>query len=349
MPPRLHPPGRLVRRLRLLRRPVFLPLIATFLFTGFHAPPAAADLDVVFALDTTGSMSGELREVQERVRQLAVSIAKARDGERIRFGIVAYRDRGDDYITRLSPLTPDIETSRTFLDSLEAGGGGDGPESVVAALAVALRDMDWDLSDTTERQIFLIGDAPPHLDYGDEPTPEELIAEARRSRIVIQAIGCRSLPGRGVAFFRQMAYGTEGSYQHIGRVRAARPGALTEAMDRTVTSTAGVLREGDPLPVTWLHHEEVPLDDPGPRGILVRQGGPHGVGQGIDGGDFLPCSLEVHLPVGLDLTADPTTRLGPDGLTVELDLSPGPGGVHRFSMASCPPLATPIHVLQGGA
>jgi len=343
---RLHTPGR-----RRLRRPhLLLALTAALFLAGLHAPPATADLDVVFALDTTGSMSGEIREVQQRVQQLAVSIAKARDGERIRFGIVAYRDRGDEYITRLSPLTEDIETSRVFLESLRADGGGDGPESVVAALAVALRDMEWDRSDSTERQIFLIGDAPPHLDYGDEPTPEELIEQARRTRIVIQTIGCRSLPAQGIAFFRRMAYGTEGSYQHIGRVRAAQPGALTEALDRTVTSTgAGVPHGGEPLPITWLHHEEIPPGAPGPRGILVRQGGPEGAGQGADGGDFLPCSLEVHLPAGLDLTADPTTRLGPDGLTVELALGPGEGGLHRFSMATCPPLATPIHVLHGGA
>jgi hypothetical protein len=210
--------------------------------------------------------------------------------------------------------------------------------------------MAWDPSDATERQIFLIGDAPPHLDYGGEPTPEALIEEARRARIVIQAIGCRSLPPHGVAFFRRIAYATEGSYQHIGRVRAARPGALTEAMDRTVTSTReGVPDRGRTVPVTWLHHREVPPDDPGPSGILVRQGGPEGVGQGPGGEAFLPCSLEVHLPVGLGLTADPETRLGPDGLTVELALGPGDGGVDRFQLETCPPLATPIHVVYGGA
>ena len=82
-------------------------------------------------------------------------------------------------------------------------------------------------------QIFLIGDAPPHLDYADDPEPEELVAEARRSRIVINAIGCRSLYGTGVEFFRALAYATEGSYQHIGRLTSARPGELTEALGRS--------------------------------------------------------------------------------------------------------------------
>ena len=128
------------------------------------AIPAAADLDVVFVLDTTGSMGGEIREVQERVRQLAVDLARARDGERLRYGIVAFRDRGDAYVTLPFDLSEDIGAAETFLSSLTADGGGDGPESIVAAIAAALWEMSWDRSDGVERQIFLVGDAPPHLD-----------------------------------------------------------------------------------------------------------------------------------------------------------------------------------------
>ena len=50
---------------------------------------------------------------------------------------------------------------------------------------------------------------------------------------MINAIGCRSLYGTGVEFFRALAYATEGSYQHIGRLTSARPGELTEALGRS--------------------------------------------------------------------------------------------------------------------
>ncbi len=216
-----------------------LTLLTTLILALFACPsPAAADLDVVFVLDTTGSMGGELREVQDRVQQLAISLAEIREGERIRYGIVAYRDRGDEYVTSVFDLSSDIAAAGKFLASLSANGGGDGPESVVAALVAALWEMSWDRSAGIDRQIFLVGDAPPHLDYGDEATPEQLIEEARRARIVINTIGCRSLPSHGVEFFRSMAYATEGSYQHIGRVSAAGAGTVTEAVSRSMTTAA---------------------------------------------------------------------------------------------------------------
>ena len=323
-----------------------LPL-AFVLILGAAGPARAvrvADLDVVFVLDTTGSMSGELREVQERVEQLAVSLSQAYAGARIRFGIVAYRDRGDEYVTRVSPLTEDVAASRAFLVSLRADGGGDGPESVVAGLAAAIREMSWDLSGATERQLFLIGDAPPHLDYGDEPAPEELVEEARRARIVVNAIGCRSLPAEGVDFFRRFAYATEGRYQHIGRVRAARSGALAEAVSRAVTSRHEGAGDGAEVPLTWTHSDAAVETS----GILVRQGPPRAAEQG-PGDAPRSCSLEVLLPPGLGLEGEPRARLGGRGLEVELAVAAGgEGGLQAFAMETCPPLATPVHVVLGG-
>jgi hypothetical protein len=317
-------------------------LIAPLLIALFAAAPAAADLDVVFVLDTTGSMGGEIREVQERVRQLAVSLARAREGELLRYGIVAYRDRGDEYVTLPFDLSDDVGAAEGFLSSLRANGGGDGPESVVAALAAGLHEMSWDRSDDVERQIFLIGDAPPHLDYHGEPTPDELIDEARRARIVINAIGCRSLPPQGVTFFRSLAYATEGSYQHIGRVEAARTGALTEALGRSVIAASDAA-DGRELMVAWLAHTETDS-----TGILVRQGGPGGVGQSRDGDGLDPCTLEIRLPPGYALRHPPLVRLGSDRLWVELVLTEGPGGRELYSLSECPPASTPISVVLGG-
>ena len=339
---RLH--SSLSSRLGLRRTPsAAWGLLAALVVTSFAvASPARADLDVVFALDTTGSMGGELQEVQERVRQLAASLAESRPGERLRFGIVAYRDRGDEYVTKTLPLTPDVATANAFLGRLEAGGGGDGPESVVAALAASLREMPWDLSDTVDRQIFLIGDAPPHLDYGDDPDPESLVAEARRDRIVIHAIGCRSLSGSGIDFFRTMAYSTEGTYQHIGRVRAARPGALTRALDETARRSARPVERGEAIEVAWRLHDASPTE-----GITARIGRAD-VLQGSDGEPR--CVLEVLLPPGGALEDVPRVRLASDGLHAVLPVGPGEGGRDVFDLGidPCPPLGTPVHLDLGG-
>jgi len=325
------------------RPPFALRWIIPFAVSWLVAAPASADLDVVFVLDTTGSMGGELREVTERVRQLAVDLALARDGERLRWGIVAYRDRGDDYVTLPFDLSVDVGAAQAFLSGLRADGGGDGPEAVVAAVETALFELSWDRSDGVDREIFLIGDAPPHLDYADDPEPEALIAEARRARIVINAIGCRSLPQSGVSFFRTLAYATEGSYQHIGRVTSARPGELTEALGRTVTA-GGDTGGGRELAAEWIAH----LDGES-SGILVRQGGPDGVGQSRDGDGLAPCTLEIRLPSGFALVVPPRVRLDGRALHVELALGEGPGGIELYSISGCPPTTTPVDVVLGGA
>lgn len=316
-------------------------IVAMALGAWLLAVPAAADLDVVFVLDTTGSMGGEIREVQQRVHQLTEALAAAYDGQRLRYGVVAYRDRGDDYVTRHFDLSQNVDEATRFLDSLSANGGGDGPESVVAAISVALGTLSWDLSDGVDRQLFLIGDAPPHLDYDDEPTPDQLIDEARQLRIVINTIGCRSLPSSGVHFFRTLAYRTEGSYQHIGRIDVGSAGGLTEALERSATAAA-TAAPGLELGVTWMDHREGTTS-----GILVRHGGREGLAQSRDADGLDPCSLEVRLPPGSGLETPPRVWLGDDRLRVELSLIDGPGGVDLYTLSDCPAADTPIDAVLG--
>lgn len=191
------------------------------------ASPARADLDVVFVLDTTGSMGAELGEAKARVGQIAEALTQARPGERLRFGVVAFRDRKDAFVTRQSPLSEGIDAAQAFIRTLSAGGGGDTPEDVLAALRVAIEDMDW--AQGAEHRVFLVGDAPPHF-YPDGPFPEALIRVALERRVVVDTIGCRSLGAEGRRFFRSFAYATEGRYQHIGRVSDEGAGVTSSVM-----------------------------------------------------------------------------------------------------------------------
>jgi Mg-chelatase subunit ChlD len=294
---------------------------------------ARAHLDLVFLIDTTGSMSGEIREAKERVRQLTEALRTARPGERVRVGVVAYKDKGDAYLTKVSPLSESVDVSYQFLAALTADGGGDTPEDVLAGLEAALRELKWDLGPDTERQVFIIADAPPHLDYPDRPSPASLIEQAVSRRIVINAIGCRSLSPDGVEFFRKLAYATEGSYQHIGRVRAGEDG-LARAM---LTALAPASGEGPALHpqlgVTHLGAEERVT----PGGVQVM---PFADGEGANA----RCGLRVELPPSLGLTGLPVVRRGPDALHVHLALAQGQGGTQRYALSECAPVSLPLRV-----
>lgn len=315
-----------------MRTLALFPALVALLF----ADAASAHLDVVFLLDTTGSMSGEIREAKERVRQIAERLRAERDNERVRLGVVAYRDRTDSWVTKVSPLTEDTDESFRFLAALRADGGGDSPEDVLTGLRVALHELEWDLGDDTERQVFLIGDAPPHLDYDGHVTPEELVGAAVDKRIVVNAVGCRSLGGAGKRFFQRVAYETEGAYHHIGRVRlaGAEPGGLAAAMLKTL-ATAGEVDEGEPVAVTRVSRA-APLGDT--LHAALRQGASD---------DARGCALDVTMPDGTDLAGPPRVALGDDGLVVTVVAAPGAGTTTRFALPACPPAATPVHVRFG--
>src|SRR4029077_11900749 len=97
-------------------------------------PPTTAAgkhaVDVVFAVDTTGSMGGLIDGAKRTVWSIAPHIRKTDPNAELRIGLVAYRDIGDDYVTRDFALTSDLDAVFTELSRYEAAGGGDTPEDV---------------------------------------------------------------------------------------------------------------------------------------------------------------------------------------------------------------------------
>jgi hypothetical protein len=122
-------------------------------------PLAINDLDLVFVMDTTGSMRNELADVQANL--LGVIRVLARLAPSLRVGFVAFKDHGAAYVTQAFPLSPmsqdNVAKVVGFVGQMSAAGGGDDPEPVDEALAVATA-MPW--RDEAQGQIIVIGDAP---------------------------------------------------------------------------------------------------------------------------------------------------------------------------------------------
>lgn len=142
-------------------------------------------IDVVFAVDTTGSMGGLIDGAKRTVWSIASSIRNTDPNAELRIGLVAYRDVGDDYITKEFALTSDLDAVFAELSSYRAAGGGDTPEDVDAALDVTLHKMQW--RDDAKKLVFLVGDAPP-ASRGDVPTFDVLAREAGEKQIIINTI-----------------------------------------------------------------------------------------------------------------------------------------------------------------
>jgi hypothetical protein len=108
----------------------------------------------------------------------------------IKLGLIGYRDRGDEYVTKVYDLTDDLDAVYGHLMAFQAGGGGDNPESVNQALNEAVTKISWSKNPGTLKIIFLVGDAPPHMDYPDDVKYPETITLAKAAGITIITVQC---------------------------------------------------------------------------------------------------------------------------------------------------------------
>jgi Mg-chelatase subunit ChlD len=149
-------------------------------------------MEMVFVLDTTGSMGGLLTGAKDRIWGIINEVMQSSKLSSVKVGLVAYRDRGDQYVTQVLPLTDDLDKVYSTLMDYEAEGGGDEPEDVRQALAEGVSKAGWSRSSPGNAQIlFLVGDAPPH-DYADEPNPLTTADLAVKQGIIVNTIQCGS-------------------------------------------------------------------------------------------------------------------------------------------------------------
>ncbi|HET6977253.1 MAG TPA: vWA domain-containing protein [Pyrinomonadaceae bacterium] len=147
-------------------------------------------MEMVFVLDTTGSMGGLLSGAKQRIWGIVNDVMQTTSLSSVKVGLVAYRDRGDQYITQVLPLTEDLDKVYSVLMEYQAGGGGDEAENVRRALAQGVAKAGWSQSSAKHAQIlFLVGDAPPH-DYADEPDPLTTADLAVKQGIIVNTIQC---------------------------------------------------------------------------------------------------------------------------------------------------------------
>ena len=196
------------------------------------APPVGNErpkIEAVFVLDTTGSMSGLIQAAKEKIWSIASTMASADPAPEIRIGLVAYRDRGDTYVTRTIDLSSDLDSVYASLMDFRADGGGDGPESVNQALHDAVNGISWSQDGQAYRVVFLVGDAPPHMDYQDDVKYPVTVKAALERGIVINTIQAGNNGGTTRQWQRIAQLG-DGDYARVDQAGSAV--AMTTPYDR---------------------------------------------------------------------------------------------------------------------
>lgn len=202
----------------LLSAGMLLPgLVHNQLALADEAPKQSAErpvLDLAFLIDTTGSMGGEIEMVKKKTKDLVAKLASGKPAPIVRVGLVAYRDRGDDYVTKVFPFSDDIDKVVKDITALNAAGGGDTPEAVNQGLHAALNDLEWTSNKKASKLLFLIGDAGPSI-YPNDFKWETEAKDAISRGIQINTIGCDGLDSTGTTVFEKIAKLSDGKFETL--------------------------------------------------------------------------------------------------------------------------------------
>jgi hypothetical protein len=174
--------------------------------------PAPAVLDLVFVVDTTGSMGDELSYLQNELADVIERVDEDNGQElEIRISVNFYRDLTDDYVVKSHPFTTDIETVLEQLDSETAAGGGDYEEAVELALNDAVNGHDWSPA-ARARLLFLVLDAPPHHTPPIVSSLHETTADAADDGIRIIPVAASGVDRDTEFLLRFLDVATGGTY-----------------------------------------------------------------------------------------------------------------------------------------
>ncbi|MFN0034399.1 MAG: carboxypeptidase regulatory-like domain-containing protein [Saprospiraceae bacterium] len=172
---------------------------------------APKNVDIVWAVDATGSMGDEIEYLKTELLDV-IGRAKTRSPElAFRMGTVFYRDKGDEYITKSSGLSPDIAQTVGFIQKQFAGGGGDYPEAVESALDEAIFGQKWS-EQAVARICFLVLDASPHQGAEINASLQKSIREAARLGIRIVPVAASGIQKDTEFLMKFFGLATNGSY-----------------------------------------------------------------------------------------------------------------------------------------
>jgi hypothetical protein len=213
-------------------------LLATSIATPAPRPDVAPKVEVTFVLDTTQSMAGLIEGAKQKIWTIARQMVSGRPTPAIKLGLIGFRDRGDQYVTRDFDLTDDIDALYGHLTEFKAAGGGDQPESVNQALYEAVTKPAWSKDSSSLRIIFLVGDAPPHMDYSDDVKYPEIVQLAKKAGIIINTIQCGN-DAQTARIWRDLAANADGAYVQIDQSGGMR--AISTPVDGELSRLTGEL------------------------------------------------------------------------------------------------------------
>ncbi|MHC4983908.1 MAG: vWA domain-containing protein [Planctomycetota bacterium] len=271
-------------------------------------------VEVAFVLDTTGSMSGLISAAKSKIWFIANQIVLGKPRPKVRMALVAYRDKGDEYVTKVYDLTDNIDKVYKDLMSFRAAGGGDTPENVNQALLDAVDKLSWSEQKKALKIIYLVGDCPPHNEYEDVPTYDKIAFKAINDKgIYVNTILCGN-NREAQKVWKEIARRAEGKFIQIAQGGGVRD--ITTPHDKELAklnaelaATAvfyGDAKERERMRAGLSDTLELPSSSAAERVAFVAKGGD---GKAITGGEDSPGAADGGAEDLVDAVREKKVRL----------------------------------------
>lgn len=180
-------------------------------YTISRACTAPNAVDIVWAIDATGSMGDEMNYLKEELYDVISRVKSSNPLLNIRMGSVFYRDVTDEYLVKSSGLSPDIAATVNYIKAQSANGGGDMPEAVHSALEEVIDRQPWS-QNAVARICFLVLDASPHETPEINASLHRTIREAARKGIRIVPVSASGIQKDTEFLMKFFGLATNGSY-----------------------------------------------------------------------------------------------------------------------------------------
>lgn len=191
-------------------------------------------IDVVIALDVSGSMDGLIDSAKQRLWDIVSELGRAQPQPELRMAILSYGNPeygSESGFVRVDlPFTDDLDAVNKTLFQFTTNGGD---EYVARVVNTALNKLTWSSEPGALRVLFVAGNEGA---YQDPQIPVLLATEAAASRgIIVNTIYCGSENDGDALGWRQVAASTNGIFASINQDAAAVANIPT-AMDEQLTA-----------------------------------------------------------------------------------------------------------------
>ena len=184
--------------------------------TLHSAAQAPKKLDLLFMVDTTGSMGDELDFLKAELKNVVSRVAAADENLDIRVSVNFYRDFGDEYVVREFAFTGDVDKVVKDFSAQSFAGGGDFPEAVHKALESVVTKQDWRRD--AVKLCLLVLDTPLHTESEEQGVSQSLrnsISAAAENGIRIIPVTASGIDDTTEHLMRYFAVMTGGTYVFI--------------------------------------------------------------------------------------------------------------------------------------